>query len=132
MIDYEKLKRLFNETDRSFIDNIINNDINLISEIDSKMIEKGFCKITEEGKYSSLMNERERKLFLTTKSIATDHIRFLTKAVQVLLEDNEDKKKIHRLEKECDTLKTCLDVKDLEIDRLSQPLPDKLRQDGLL
>lgn len=134
-MNYKKLKRLFKDGQWQTIDTLINVDVDLISKLDPEMIRSGFSKY-ENNKYSSLMTERELKLFTTVKIMAMYHIRFLINAVSTLLRDDEDEKTIETLRKECDTLKTVIDTKDLEIKRLetelSKPLPDKLRQSGLM
>lgn len=117
-IDYNKLKRLFKDGEWQILDQYVNLDLNLISQIDQEMINSGFVKI-DNNKYSSLLNDRERKLFLTVKIMAMYHIRFLTNSVQKLLCDDADKKKIEILQKECDTLKKVIDTKQKEIERLN-------------
>jgi hypothetical protein len=99
------------------------------------MIRSGFAK-NENNKYSSLMTDKELKLFTTVKIMAMYHIRFLINAISKLLRDDEDEKTIEILRKECDTLKTVIDLKQIEIEKLkkelSKPLPDKLREQGLM
>ena len=134
-MDYDKLKRLFKDGDWQQIDTLLNVDIELISKFDPEMIKSKFSKY-ENNKYSSLMNDRELKLFSTVKVISMYHIRFLLNTVSKLLRDEHDKNIIETLKKECDTLKTVIDTKDLEIKRLesdlSKSLPDRLREKGVL
>ena len=140
MINYNKLKRLFKDGEWQTIDTYINVDVDLISKIDTEMIRSGFAK-NENNKYSSLMTDKELKLFTTVKIMAMYHIRFLINAISKLLRDDEDEKTIETLRKEtlrkeCDTLKTVIDLKQIEIEKLkkelSKPLPDKLREQGLM
>lgn len=135
MMDYKKLKRLFKDGEYQFIDALINVDLDLISKIDPMMIKKNFAK-HENGKYKSLLTQRELELFTTVKIIANGHIRFLINALSTLLHDKQDAEIISRLEKECEALKSVIDVKDLEIERnrleLTKTLPDKLREQGAL
>ena len=135
MINYNKLKRLFKDGELQTIDTYINVDVDLISKIDPEMIRSGFAK-NENNKYSSLMTDKELKLFTTVKIMAMYHIRFLINAIYKLLRDDEYEKTIETLRKECDTLKTVIDLKQIEIEKLkkelSKPLPDKLREQGLM
>jgi cell division protein FtsB len=135
MINYNKLKRLFKDGEWQTIDTYINVDVDLISKIDPEMIRSGFAK-NENNKYSSLMTDKELKLFTTVKIMAMYHIRFLINAISKLLRDDKDEKTIETLRKECDTLKTVIDLKQIEIEKLkkelSKPLPDKLREQGLM
>ena len=134
-MDYKKLKRLFKDGEYQFIDALINVDLDLISKIDPMMIKKNFAK-HEKGKYKSLLTQRELELFTTVKIIANGHIRFLINAISTLLHDKQDAETILRLEKECEALKSVIDVKDLEIERnrveLTKTLPEKLREQGAL
>ena len=134
-MDYKKLKRLFKDGEYQFIDALINVDLDLISKIDPMMIKKNFAK-HEKGKYKSLLTQRELELFTTVKIIANGHIRFLINALSTLLHDKQDAEIISRLEKECEALKSVIDVKDLEIERnrveLTKTLPEKLREQGAL
>jgi len=134
-MDYKKLKRLFKDGEYQFIDALINVDLDLISKIDPMMIKKNFAK-HENGKYKSLLTQRELELFTTVKIIANGHIRFLINAISTLLHDKQDAETILRLEKECEALKSVIDVKDLEIERnrveLTKTLPEKLREQGAL
>jgi hypothetical protein len=135
MMDYKKLKRLFKDGEYQFIDALINVDLDLISKIDPMMIKKNFAK-HENGKYKSLLTQRELELFTTVKIIANGHIRFLINALSTVLHDKQDAEIISRLEKECEALKSVIDVKDLEIERnrveLTKTLPEKLREQGAL
>lgn len=135
MMDYKKLKRLFKDGEYQLIDALINIDLDLISKIDPMMIKKNFAK-HENGKYKSLLTQRELELFTTVKIIANGHIRFLINALSTLLHDKQDAETISRLEKECEALKSVIDVKDLEIERnrveLTKTLPEKLREQGAL
>jgi len=134
-MNYKKLKRLFKDGEWQQIDTLINVDIELISKLDPEMIRSGFTK-SENNKYSLLMNDKELKLFSTVKVMAMYHIRFLINAISKLLNDDEDQKTIEILRKECDTLKSVIDIKQKEIDKLKteiyKPLPDKLRETGLM
>lgn len=130
MIDYKKLKRLFKDGEWQMLDALINVDIDLISKIDDHMIRKGFAE-KDGNKYRSLLTPRELQLFTTVKIIANGHIRFLINALSTILQDREDAKTIFRLEKECEALKSVIDAKDLEVERLQKPLPDQLREKGL-
>jgi len=135
MMDYKKLKRLFKDGEYQFIDALINVDLDLISKIDPMMIKKNFAK-HENGKYKSLLTQRELELFTTVKIIANGHIRFLINALSTILHDKQDAETISRLEKECEEMKSVIDVKDLEIERnkveLTKTLPEKLRDQGAL
>jgi len=117
-INYKKLKRLFQDGEYQMIDTLINVDVDLISKIDDNMIKKGFAE-KHNNKYKSLLSQRELELFTTVKMIANGHIRFLINALSTILKDNEDAKTIHRLEKECTTLKNVIDAKQKEIERLN-------------
>lgn len=131
MIDYKKLKRLFQEHEWQMIDALINVDIDLISKIDDNMIRKGFAE--KDGfKYRSLLTPRELQLFNTVKMIANGHIKFLVSALSTILQDKQESNTILRLEKECEALKSVIDAKDLEVERLRKPLPDNLREQGLI
>ena len=98
MINYNKLKRLFKDGEWQTIDTYINVDVDLISKIDPEMIRSGFAK-NENNKYSSLMTDKELKLFTTVKIMAMYHIRFLINAIYKLLRDDEDEKTIETLRK---------------------------------
>ena len=93
MINYNKLKRLFKDGEWQTIDTYINVDVDLISKIDPEMIRSGFAK-NENNKYSSLMTDKELKLFTTVKIMAMYHIRFLINSISKLLRDDEDEKTI--------------------------------------
>lgn len=131
MIDYKKLKRLFQEHEWQMIDALINVDIDLISKIDDNMIRKGFAE-KNGNNYKSLLNKRELELFNTVKGIANVHIKFLINVISTILNDKQDSNTILRLEKECEALKSVIDAKDLEVERLRKPLPDNLREQGLI
>jgi hypothetical protein len=117
MINYNKLKRLFKDGEWQTIDVYINVDVDLISKIDPQMIRSGFAK-KENNKYSSLMTDRELKLFNTVKSMTMYHTSFLINVISNLLCDYEDDKTIDTLRKECATLKTLVDLKQAEIEKL--------------
>lgn len=130
MIDYKKLKRLFKDGEWQMLDALMNVDIDLISKIDDHMIRQGFAQ-KDGNKYKSLLTPRELQLFTTVKIIANGHIRFLVNALSTILKDKQDANTIFRLEKECEALKSVIDAKDLEVERLQKPLPDQLREKGL-
>jgi hypothetical protein len=84
----------------------------------------------------NLINSKRTRVIYYGQIIANGHIRFLINALSTILNDKQDAETISRLEKECEALKSVIDVKDLEIERnrveLTKTLPEKLREKGAL
>ena len=85
-IDYERLKKVFNENDKQKIDEMINvSEIEWISKWDEEMIRSKFTSFDELGNYKNHMTDRERELFVVVKTIGMGHVNFLINSIVKLL-----------------------------------------------
>ena len=85
-IDYERLKKVFNENDKQRIDEMINvSEIEWISKWDEEMIRSKFTSFDELGNCKNNMTDRERELFVVVKTIGMGHINFLINSIVKLL-----------------------------------------------
>lgn len=107
----EQLYKILNEHDAYKVDAMLNiNGIDWISKFDNEMVKNGYATI-KDGKASVKMTANETRLFLTVKIMAMHQIRFLLDALQKMTKSYKDEIEIK--DKEIDTLKQIIDLKQL-------------------
>lgn len=107
----EQLYKILDEHDAYKVDAMLNiNGIDWISKFDNEMVKNGYATI-KDGKASVKMTANETRLFLTVKIMAMHQIRFLLDALQKMTKSYKDEIEIK--DKEIDTLKQIIDLKQL-------------------